>query len=375
MPDVQCLTLRKLAYTIVRPIRRCFKANRTSPARTFSAVTQVSTAMPRSSHPSGSDEERVAHRRHGLTPRHCAVALLSIAMASVITLPAQASKGRPEAPAEKPVVSAKAQLEPVQQYISNKYRVSSKSVQTFVSTALEVGSAMQLDPLLLLAVMAIESSFNPRAESHKGAQGLMQVMTRVHRKRFEPFGGTKAVWKPEANIHVGAQILKECIERRGSIQGGLTCYVGAPGTVSKYGKRVLAELDRLRSVLGEPAPQIMLAANDSKGTTGKAQQQSARANSKSAPSTNNAIAEVAKADSSGESENLEPKARLVAKEMSDVIVANRGSEVDETTRAIGETAKTVARGVIDEDVQAASPHLAANDYEPVASFTVKSFGL
>ena len=137
----------------------------------------------------------------------------------------------------------------LQSYIADKYRVSAGTVRSVVETAWNVGGSMQMDPLLLLAVMAIESSFNPRAESGMGAQGLMQVMTRIHRDKFEPFGGIKTAWHPEVNINVGAQILQECINRRGSVAAGLTCYVGSPGTASSYGRKVLAERDRLRALM------------------------------------------------------------------------------------------------------------------------------
>lgn len=142
-----------------------------------------------------------------------------------------------------------AQLDALQRYIGEKYRVPVHAVRTVVESAWEVGQSRQLDPLLLLAVMAIESSFNPKAKSHKGAQGLMQVMTRIHRDRFEAHGGLQAALKPAVNIDVGAQILQECIDRRGSVAGGLTCYVGAPGQNSRYGNKVLAEFERLQAVV------------------------------------------------------------------------------------------------------------------------------
>src|SRR5690606_36044006 len=136
----------------------------------------------------------------------------------------KAANSVPATAAKKAQDDAVAHLRAVQDYIQSKYKVPGKAIGAVVETAWEVGGAMKLDPLLLLAVMAIESSFNPKAESHMGAQGLMQVMTRIHHKKSEPFGGRKAAWLPDANINVGAQILKDCIARRGSISGGLTCY-------------------------------------------------------------------------------------------------------------------------------------------------------
>ena len=112
-----------------------------------------------------------------------------------------------------------------------------------VSTAYLTASEIKLDPLLILAVMAIESGLNPFAESPVGAQGLMQVMSKVHHDKFQEMGGTQAALNPVANIRVGAQILKEYVKRGGSVEAGLKTYVGAAAfeTDSGYGSRVLAE--------------------------------------------------------------------------------------------------------------------------------------
>ncbi|MDX3904751.1 MAG: lytic transglycosylase domain-containing protein [Pigmentiphaga sp.] len=153
-----------------------------------------------------------------------------------------------------PVVKVSAvQTESLGRYIARKYRVSNEATRMLISTAYGVGQEMGLDPLLLLAIIAIESSFNPFAESHVGAQGLMQVLTRVHSERFEPFGGDQAAWNPVANIRVGASILKEYIERGGSLAAGLRMYVGVgPDGSSPYGDKVLAERRRLASAAGLP---------------------------------------------------------------------------------------------------------------------------
>ena len=76
-----------------------------------------------------------------------------------------------------------------------------------------MGALANLDPTLILAVMAVESSFNPFAQSPVGAQGLMQVMTKVHDDKYEAFGGTHAAFDPVTNLRVGVQVLKECIAR------------------------------------------------------------------------------------------------------------------------------------------------------------------
>ena len=136
-------------------------------------------------------------------------------------------------------------------HLANKYRISMAESQRYVSHAIEVANEVNLDPVLLLAVMATESSFNPNAQSHAGAQGLMQVLTRVHTEKFEPYGGIVAAFVPEANIRVGALILKACIAKAGSLEAGLRSYLGAPNASSgpnSYTYKVFAEREELNEV-------------------------------------------------------------------------------------------------------------------------------
>ena len=139
------------------------------------------------------------------------------------------------------------QLEALEHYIARKYRVAKAVTNRIVESALVVGAELDINPVLILAVMSIESRFNPYAESHAGAQGLMQVMTRVHEDKFEKFGqGPSDAFHPEVNIRVGAQILYDCIRRRGSVTNGLRCYVGATGpNDGGYSNKVLAEKRRM----------------------------------------------------------------------------------------------------------------------------------
>ncbi|MDR5749931.1 MULTISPECIES: lytic transglycosylase domain-containing protein [unclassified Caballeronia] len=134
-------------------------------------------------------------------------------------------------------------------FIARRYRVAQEPVSELVRAAFDTGREVGLDPLLLLSVMAIESGFNPYAESGVGAQGLMQVMSKVHSDKFEYFGGSHAALDPLANIKVGALVLKDCIARGGSVAGGLRYYVGSTTQDDGgYGAKVLAERTRLRDV-------------------------------------------------------------------------------------------------------------------------------
>ena len=116
-----------------------------------------------------------------------------------------------------------------------------------VSSAYQIGKEYKLDPLLILSVVAIESSLNPYAESAMGAQGLMQVMTRIHAGRFEAHGGQLAALDPVANMKVGSAILSDMIARGGSVERGLQLYVGAGNQADDggYGARVLGERSRI----------------------------------------------------------------------------------------------------------------------------------
>ncbi|MGF6445585.1 transglycosylase SLT domain-containing protein [Paraburkholderia youngii] len=137
----------------------------------------------------------------------------------------------------------------VASYLARRYRVAQEPVSELVKAAFDTGREVGLDPLLLLSVMAIESGFNPYAESGVGAQGLMQVMSKVHSDKFQYFGGQSAALEPLANIKVGALVLKDCIARGGSLPGGLRLYVGSSTPDDGgYGAKVMAERGRLRDV-------------------------------------------------------------------------------------------------------------------------------
>ena len=135
-------------------------------------------------------------------------------------------------------------------WLSKKYRVAPEPVAALVAEAFSLAGRTKLEPTLILAVMAVESGFNPFAQSHVGAQGLMQVMTRVHSDKYESFGGKLAAFDPVTNLRVGVRVLQECIARAGSLDAGLRFYVGAANLNDDggYAAKVLAEHSRLKQV-------------------------------------------------------------------------------------------------------------------------------
>ena len=143
-------------------------------------------------------------------------------------------------------------------WLAKKYRVAPEPLAVLVSEAYQVGKETKLDPTLILAIMAVESSFNPFAQSSVGAQGLMQVMTKIHTDKYEHFGGHFAAFDPVTNLRVGVKVLQECIQRAGSLEGGLKYYVGAANLPSDggYAAKVMAEHFRIKQVAnGRSAPK------------------------------------------------------------------------------------------------------------------------
>lgn len=133
----------------------------------------------------------------------------------------------------------------VADYLSHKYRVAQPAIEPLVSASQEVGKRVGVDPMLILAVMAIESRFNPVAQSDVGAQGLMQVMPKYHQDKIEKYDASDAehpLLDPRTNIEVGARVLKESIKYAGTVEGGLQQYSGGERT---YPGRVMAERQRI----------------------------------------------------------------------------------------------------------------------------------
>jgi hypothetical protein len=143
-------------------------------------------------------------------------------------------------------------------WLSKKYRVAPEPLSALVAEAYETGQRTKIDPLLLLSVMAVESSFNPFAQSPVGAQGLMQVMTGIHSDKYDNFGGKLAAFDPVTNLRVGAKVLQECIQRAGSVPAGLKFYVGAAlhPDDGGYAEKVLSEHIRLQAVAAGRAVPI-----------------------------------------------------------------------------------------------------------------------
>src|SRR5262249_30864735 len=109
-------------------------------------------------------------------------------------------------------------------YLSRRFFVAGEATEQMVGAGYHAAREVGLDPLLVLAVISVESSFNPVAESAMGAKGLMQIIPRFHAAKVSVAGGEEALWDPERNIQLGAWILQEYVHRTGTLEAGLQFY-------------------------------------------------------------------------------------------------------------------------------------------------------
>ncbi|MFO1314684.1 MAG: transglycosylase SLT domain-containing protein [Burkholderiales bacterium] len=131
--------------------------------------------------------------------------------------------------------------------VARRYRVAQGAAAEVVHAAFREGVRHGLDPMLILAVIAVESRFNPIAESEQGAVGLMQVVPRFHMDKIAALGAP-SILLPEANIALGTRILKDAIRRGGNELAGLQLYNGAVDDETQaYANRVLQERRRLEA--------------------------------------------------------------------------------------------------------------------------------
>jgi soluble lytic murein transglycosylase-like protein len=144
-------------------------------------------------------------------------------------------------------------------HLSRRFLIATAATERMVAAAHRAAREVGLDPLLVLAVISIESRFNPIAESVMGAKGLMQIIPKYHLDKLRAAGGEHAVLDPESNIQIGTRILQEYVHRTGTLEAGLQFYNGAWRDGSAhYAHKVMAERDRLEQVVRERGLRVAL---------------------------------------------------------------------------------------------------------------------
>lgn len=152
-------------------------------------------------------------------------------------------------------------------YLSRRFTIAAEAAGRIVAFAYRAGEDSGLDPLLLLAMISVESRFNPFAESALGAKGLMQIIPRYHLEKLDAFGGEEMVLDPEANIRVGAEILREYVARTGTLEAALQFYNGAAADPSgQYAQKILAERSRLEAAVYPDLRRAAVTLNNTQGS-------------------------------------------------------------------------------------------------------------
>ena len=128
-------------------------------------------------------------------------------------------------------------------WLSRKYKISPEPLAALVSEAWSLGERSQISPTLILAIMAIESRFNPFASGSQGGMGLMQIEPDAHSSALSPFGGRLAAFDPLTNLRIGTRHLQALIQNASSLEDALQLYARDSGQTqdSLYVDKVLAE--------------------------------------------------------------------------------------------------------------------------------------
>jgi soluble lytic murein transglycosylase-like protein len=155
------------------------------------------------------------------------------------------------------------------QAIKSKYRIAPEPLNALVFEVDDLAHRGNLDPTLILAVIGVESNYNPFANSPTGAKGLMQVLPDIHSEQFAPYGGPMAIFDPKTNLRIGVKILKECIDITGSLVEGLRLYKAGEDSVSQeteYIARVMTEQARLKDAISKSTTATPKSKNTSAST-------------------------------------------------------------------------------------------------------------
>lgn len=104
-------------------------------------------------------------------------------------------------------------------YIRKKYNLTPKLAHSIANSVYSNAEELKLDPMILLGLIHVESTFRPNEVSSSGAMGLMQIIPSWHVKLIleakNTFGLSTNLFTPEVNIWVGARIKKQYLNQYG----------------------------------------------------------------------------------------------------------------------------------------------------------------
>lgn len=173
------------------------------------------------------------------------------AMANEADLPKTIAAHVP--PLEAPRTAAQAQTRSKRQlmlaaFIAQRWYRPGEEALALVRIADRAAAKRSLDPVLVLAMIAVESSFDPAAVSSMGAKGLMQIIPEFHPEKFTD---PESIFDPETNVLAGTRILKEYLAQSGDLERALQRYAGASADSDMvYANRIWDEVDRINAAIG-----------------------------------------------------------------------------------------------------------------------------
>jgi soluble lytic murein transglycosylase-like protein len=152
-------------------------------------------------------------------------------------------------PPPAPVEALSAEIAAVAQDISERFHISQDKATEITRIAYRAAGSRTVKPTLILAVIAVESSYQPDAVNKvTGAVGLMQVYARCHPAKVRSVGGEQMLLLIEPNIQVGTEILAEYLYRsRGQVGVALGRYSGS-SQADEYVDRVQVQMRHLSTV-------------------------------------------------------------------------------------------------------------------------------
>jgi soluble lytic murein transglycosylase-like protein len=141
-------------------------------------------------------------------------------------------------------------------YVTTRPADTAAEFDRFEPLIQEHATRQLLRPELVRAVIQVESGFNPRALSPKGAMGLMQLMPETAKSL-----GVNNPWDPEQNIRGGTEYLRRLLdEYDGNEELALAAYNAGSGAVARYGRRIPPYREtqnyvrKVGAAAGEPSP-------------------------------------------------------------------------------------------------------------------------
>ena len=143
----------------------------------------------------------------------------------------------------------------------NRIRLERDQVEHIAHSVHEASSRFQLPPEMILAVIRIESAFDPNALSHKGAIGLMQILPSTAQEIAQElkmeWSGDDLLRDPAANIAMGAYYLTKLIGQFDDLAVALAAYNHGPGRIARLeGAKAALPMDYATKVLSHYTPVL-----------------------------------------------------------------------------------------------------------------------